>query len=185
MAVKLTNDLAQKIFLEFCEGELQEDGSRVSISLDALVRKYGVARATLYRRADKENWQQRQMEFISKAREKLTNIRVNDLVKEAEKLDRASLTIANAFLNRIVSKLARAQENERNGIEDTLTAGQLQSLTSAALNAQKIGKLALGEAQEISKVNADVSVPDSFRTVIGHLEEIRKARAESHNATIQ
>ena len=185
MSVKLTETLAAEIFIEYCQGELQEDGSRVSVSLEHLVKKHGVARATLFRRADKEDWKQKRIEFVSKARQKLADIRANDLVAEAEKLDKASILLANGFLNRIIQKLRRAQADEEGTGNDYLTAGQLQSLTSAALNAQKIGKLALGEAQEISKVNADVTVPDSFRTVIGHLDELRKQRAESHNPTIQ
>ncbi|MEK9767828.1 MAG: hypothetical protein VW683_02805 [Betaproteobacteria bacterium] len=185
MAVKkLTPDLSQKIFIEFCEGELLDDGTRQSISLDALQKKHNVARATLYRRAEKENWQQQKIDFISKTREKLKESRAQDFTREAGQLDNASLALARGFLGRVASVLRNDEISAREN-QPTLTPQQLASLSAVAMNAQKIGKLALGEASEITKVNADVTVPDSYRTVMDQLRELRESRAETFSKTLQ
>lgn len=184
MATKLTEELARNLLLEYCEGEVQQDGSRMSISLDHLVKKHGVARATLFRRADREKWNEQRNEFLAQARNDIKENRRRDLVVAANNLDKASLAISTALLNRVANKLQRAQAEDANG-NDTLTASQIQTLAAAALSAQKMGKLALGEASEITKVNADVSVPDSFRKVMSDLHELRASRAERFSPTIQ
>ena len=112
MPQKLTQDLSQKIMLEFCEGELQEDGSRVTISLDKLIKKYDVAKATLYRRASKEGWNDKRTEFLTRTRETIQNNRIKDMAEEAGKLDKASLRIAQGFLGRVATQLMRAQQVE-------------------------------------------------------------------------
>jgi len=53
------------------------------------------------------------------------------------------------------------------------------------MNAQKIGKLALGQAQEISKVSADISNPEAFREVMEQLDEIAEARSSRYKHTVQ
>ena len=185
MPQKLTQDLSQKIMLEFCEGELKEDGSRVTISLDKLIKKYDVAKATLYRRASKEGWNDKRTEFLTRTREAIQSNRIKDMAAEAGKLDRASLRIAQGFLGRVATQLMRAQQVEDAGGDALFTPEQLRSLSATAMNAQKIGKLALGEASEIQKVNADVTVPDSFRRVMSDLHELRAARAETFSKTVQ
>jgi len=184
MAKKLTEELSRTILLEYCEGELQDDGSRQTISLDKLVTKYGVARATLFRRADKENWSGQRTSFLAKARQNIQENRIKDIVAEAGKLDRASLAIASGLLGRVANKLRQAQAEDQNG-NDILSAEQIRALANTALTAQKIGKLALGEASEITKVNADVTVPDSFREVMSELHAVRESRAERFSPTIQ
>ena len=66
-----------------------------------------------------------------------------------------------------------------------LSATELRELSHVAANAQKIGKLALGEAQEISKVSADVTVPESYTNLIRHLEELANQKASLGKHTIQ
>jgi len=61
----------------------------------------------------------------------------------------------------------------------------LRELSQVAINAQKLGKLALGQAQEISKVSADVSNPETFREVMEQLDEVANARSSSHDHTVQ
>jgi hypothetical protein len=61
----------------------------------------------------------------------------------------------------------------------------LRELSQIAINAQKIGKLALGQAQEISKVSADISSPEAFREVMEQLDEIAEARSSRYKHTVQ
>ena len=184
MPNKLTDERAQQILLEFLEGEQQPDGSRTTISLEALWKKHDVARATLYRRAEKEDWQTQRVNFISQAREQIKRNRASELVQEAGKLDKASLRISQAFLGRVANKLMQDQAVEEAG-GDVLSPEHLRALSAAALNAQKIGKLALGEASEIRQVNADVNAPESFKRALEYLRGARERRAESFSPTIQ
>ena len=54
---------------------------------------------------------------------------------------------------------------------------ELKDLSVVAANAQKIGKLALGEATDISKVSADVTNPEAFRSVMAQLDELAEAKS--------
>jgi|TARA_Y100001938_G_C7998848_1_gene383576 hypothetical protein len=184
MSVKLDENLSQKIFLEYCEGVVQEDGKKVTVGLDHLANKYNVSRATLFRKSKKEDWSKKRIDFISKTREKITENRTKEIADEARKLDQASLRIASGFLSKVANKLVQDQAAEQSGMP-VLSPEQLRSLSAVAMNAQRIGKLALGEASEITKVNADVTVPDSFREVMSELHAVREARAEKFSNTIQ
>ena len=109
-----------------------------------------------------------------------------DLVENAKTLDKNALNIAQALLQRVGVKLAKAIEDERNNPEyGGISAVELRELSHVASNAQKIGKLALGEAQEISKVSADVSAPDSYNKLIRHLEGLANEKASLGKHTIQ
>ena len=53
---KLTQDLKEKIRIDFVQGIDEENGQRKSFTLDELIKKYNVAKSTLYRVANNENW---------------------------------------------------------------------------------------------------------------------------------
>ena len=61
----------------------------------------------------------------------------------------------------------------------------MTSISSTVSNAQKIGKLALGQAQEISKVSANVTTPESLREVIEELDELARAKSSGAQHTLQ
>ena len=75
----------------------------------------------------------------------------------------------NINRRRLDAEQARLQQ-ARETNEFPLSPTDLRELSHVAEKAQKIGKLALGEAQEIKKVSADVSEPESYRSLIKHLE---------------
>ena len=54
------------------------------------------------------------------------------------------------------NKIRANQESERSG-EEGMTSSQLQSLSTASLNAQKLAKLALGEPTENTTINAKIA----------------------------
>ena len=89
-----------------------------------------------------------------------------------------------------MGKVARAlnQDEERARVQQDyrgLPAIALERFSIVLANAQKIGKLALGEAQEISKVHADVTAPDSFNEIMEQLDELREQRAEKGGYVLQ
>ena len=83
-------------------------------------------------------------------------------------------------------KIQRSQQEQRNDPRNEgLSVSSLRDMSHTLANAQKIGKLALGEAQEISKVAADVSIPDSFEQLIQELEELADRKASFGQHTLQ
>jgi hypothetical protein len=185
MAKKLTEQLEKEIKQEFIEGYVNGSNIRVYPTIEALSKRHDVARATIYRRADKNKWQQAKNRFQTELEEKNEKIRLNNLVAENKRLDNNSLQIAQALLQRVGSKIQKAMEEEKSNGNNPITSQELRELSHVAANAQKIGKLALGEAQEISKVSADVSKPESFDAIMEQLDELAEARTQGSNHTIQ
>ena len=108
------------------------------------------------------------------------------MVKIDQSIEEYSQEIAHAMLARVGKKLHRAMQAEQNTSSvDIHSSSELRELSPVAANAQKIGKLALGEAQEISKVSADVNAPESFRTVMERLDEVAAEFSSHDSITLQ
>ena len=185
MTIKITDELAETMRNEFVFGYTNENGVRVYPTIDGLVKRHDVARASLYRYADKNNWQGEKNRAQTEIQEQLDADRINKLVTDGKKLDDNSLAIAQGMLNAVGRKLQQAITAEQADPEQTVEPVMLRELSHVAINAQKLGKLALGQAQEISKVSADVSNPETFREVMEQLDEVANARSSSHDHTIQ
>lgn len=185
-SVRLTEDLKMLIKAEFIEGYLDEEGVRRFPTIDFLVKRHKVARATIYRHHSKENWQSQKDVFHTKWKAEMEEVRLNELVAEGKKLDKNSLQIAQAMLGQVARKIQQSVIDENNDPENRgLSPQALNALSQTAATAQKIGKLALGEAQEISKVSADVSNPEAFRDVMEQLDQLANARSSSYRQTLQ
>lgn len=186
MAKKLTPELRQAIRDEFVHGYTNEEGQRLFPTVDALVKRHDVARATLYRWVEKEDWQKAKNRYQTELETKLDAERLQRMVDEGKRLDDRSLLIAQGMLQKVARRLQKGFDDER---ENPRTGGipseQLRELSQIAINAQKIGKLALGQAQEISKVSADVSNPEAFREVLEQLDEIAEARSSRYKHSLQ
>jgi len=169
----------------FVEG-FEKDGKRTYPSLAELVDHFKVSKATLYRRAKEENWQAQKNRFQSEYQAKRDADRLGALVREGQKLDSNSLQIAQAMLSKVGRRLHQAMQREADNPRVTdMTASELRELSHVTANAQKIGKLALGEAQEISKVSADVNAPESFQRLMEQLDEVAAGLSSEHSHTIQ
>jgi hypothetical protein len=143
------------------------------------VSQHNVARATLYRYASEGDWQKHKNRVQTQIQVALDDERASRLIDEGRKLDDTSLKIAQAMLGRVGRKLQRAYNVEQNDTRsDVLSPQELRELSVVAGNAQRLGKLALGQAQEISKVSADVSNPEAFRSVMEQLDELAAARSQ-------
>lgn len=188
MPAKFTDALKKSVKTEFIEGYIDDNGVRVYPSIEALAKRHDVSRATIYRHSNpqKEDWQKLKNNFQTKMDREIEDNRLRDLVENAKTLDKNSLNIAQALLQRVGRKIAKSIEDERENPQyGGISAAELRELSQVAANAQKIGKLALGEAQEISKVSADVSAPDSYNNLIRHLEGIANEKASLGKHTIQ
>ena len=183
---RLTETLKEEIRKEFVTGVSNESGVFEYPSIDALVIKYQVSRATLYRHASKEDWQTQRNQAQTELDEEIRQQRLKEFVDHSNRLDDNALRLAQSLL----SKVARKMRDDEILIDqdpdyDGMTPSSLDRLASVVAQAQKIGKLALGEAQEISKVSANVAIPESFREIAHELDEIAASKSASGNHTLQ
>ena len=187
MTAKFTEEIKQKIKIEFIEGYLDENNKRIFPSIEALAKRHDVSRATIYRHSNpqQENWQQQKNRFQTKLANETEKQRLSQMIEESRTLNKNSLNIAQALLSRVGTSIAEAMQQARETNEFPLSPTDLRELSHVAEKAQKIGKLALGEAQEITKVSADVSEPESYRSLIKHLEGLANEKARSGEHTIQ
>ena len=186
MTQKLTDNLKSTIKTEFIEGYIDDNNQRNFPSIDELSKSHNVAIATLYRHSKKENWQNQKNEFQSTIESKVKENRIKDFVKASERLDESCLQISQALLNTVGRKLERQIVKLRENPKDEgLPNSELREMSNTVLNAQKIGKLALGEAQEISKVSANVTNDEDFQFLVNEIQEINRERSKRANHTIQ
>ena len=186
MTVKLTEGLKVEIKQQFIEGYLDENSKRVFPFIEQLAETHNVARATLYRHSTKEDWQAQKNKFHTRIEVKTTEKKVNEFAKASSRLDESSLNIAQGLLNSVGMKLQKAMEEHRTNPNYVgLPNSELREMSNTAINAQKIGKLALGEAQEINKVTANVSTSDDFRGLLEQIQQVNRTRSERADHTIQ
>ena len=182
MVKKMTSEIEIKMRDEFIFGYLDEAGERRYPTLEALQRRHNVAIATLRRKAEKGKWQQEKNRRQTELMQRLDAERLNTLVESGKRLDDSALQIAQAMLTRVGRTLQQSFDEES---DVSLRTDELRELSVVTINAQKVGKLALGEAQEISKVSADVSNPEAFREVMEQLDELAAARSSRYRHTLQ
>lgn len=181
MAKKITDDLKGLMLTEFIHGYTDEEGVKQFPSVDGLVRRHDVARASLYRIYNSENWQRQKNQYQTELQEKINKERMSKNAQESVRLDDSCIQLSMAMLT-VVGK--RIQEILVYSGEEELNTHQLQQLSDTATKAQRLGKLALGEAQEISRVSANVSNPESFRAVMEQLDELAAARSQSDSESL-
>ena len=186
MSVKLTESLKNQLKQQFIEGFLDETNKREYPSVEKLAETNNISRATLYRQAKKEDWQAQKNRFHTKIETKSQDKKVNEFVRASGRLDESCINIAQGILNSVGIKLQKAMEEHRvNPNYVGLPNSELREMSNSALNAQKIGKLALGEAQEISKVSANVSTSDDFTELLEQIQQVNRSRSEKANHTYQ
>ena len=185
MSRKLTDELRMEIRDEFVHGTSNEEGVRAFPSIDQLYQRHDVARPTLYRAAKREDWQKQKNQYQSELQTKQDHERLEAMLKSGKRLDDNALAIAQAMLTKIGRRLQQAMALEQSDPDSELISPvELKDLSVVAANAQKIGKLALGEATDISKVSADVTNPEAFRSVMAQLDEIAEAKSSQSDEPV-
>lgn len=185
MVKKITDELEMVIRDEFIHGYIDTDGVRKYPTIDHLVKRHDVARTRLYVRAKDDDWQSQKNKYQTELKQKLDDERMARILDDSKRLDDTCIQLAMGMLSVVGRKLQRhMQEETSNPDYAGLPPHEMSHLSATTANAQKIGKLALGEAQEISKVSADVSNPEAFRTVMEQLDELAAARSQSDSKPI-
>tara|TARA_R110002153_G_scaffold115411_1_gene258580 strand:- start:1231 stop:1788 length:558 start_codon:yes stop_codon:yes gene_type:complete len=184
MTKKLTDELKMTMVNEFVHGYTDEHGVRKYPTIDGLVRRHDVSRATLYRHSQSENWQQKKNQYQTELQETVSQERMQRAVEEARKLDDSCIQLSMAMLTAVGRRVQKVLQSQAADLDAEINAPQFHQLTDVAVKAQRMGKLALGEAQEISKVSANVSNPESFRAVMDQLDELAAARSQEDGGPV-
>lgn len=206
MVNKIDETLKLKLKDEFVHGYLDDAGIRQYPSIIALSKRHDVANVSLHRWSKKEMWQDEKNRVQSELETAIARERMEGMVESNKKLDDSAITLALAMMTdagrRIQEDIANRREYEKilqidneslknkeifnfKKAKQILSPHDMTSLANVIGNAQKIGKLALGQAQEISKVSANVTAPDSLRSVIEELDELASRKSSTAKHIIQ
>lgn len=184
MTEKITDSLLETMRRSFVEGVENDQGIREYPTVEKLCASYNVSRASLYRKSSYSEWQQQRNEWQSEFTQRLNMKRAKEMAYKAAKLDEASLKIAQMGLSKVTRKLSDSIEGEKHG-QDSLTIKEFHDLMDTALRSQKMGKLALGQADEITKVVSDDGIPNSLTRLINQLDELAEEKSQGAVHLIQ
>ncbi len=176
---KLTDSLKLKIRNDFVHGTGEKDKKKFP-TLDELIKKYKVAQSTVYRTAQKENWKVQKDQFQQDYLQKLDKARTKEMADESIKFDNNSINLAKALYQTVGQVIQRNNNDIRNGRKG-LPPNQINALANAAVVAQRLAKLALGEATH--NIDAKVTENDSFRRAMELLDSVESSRSESDRTT--
>ncbi len=179
---KLTETIKLQIRNDFVQGVSNEEGLKNFPTLDELYKHYKVAKSTLYRVSNKENWRIEREQFQATYKEKLDKKRTETLVKEGKSLDTRSINVAKSLMCTIEKTISKNLENIEEG-KTGLIPTQINALANTALTAQKIGKLALGETTENVEINGNIQ-NTAFREAMELLDTVAEQRRESNDSPI-
>jgi len=171
---KLTDTLKLKIRNEFVQG-IDESNERKFYTLDELIKKHKVAQSTIYRVARNEQWKIQRDQFQQEYTEKLDRDRIKLRAKESIKFDDNSINLAKAFY----TTLGQVIQNNNNDMQQGkkgLPPSQLNALANMAITAQRLAKLALGEATLNIDANINENTSDAFNRVMELLDEVEESR---------
>lgn len=164
---KLTAELKEELRNKFVQGIEDNTGGRKLFSLDQLAADYNVSLSTLYKHAQKDSWKEQQKNFQQEFLVELDAKRRKELAQESVTFDRTSLNIAKSLMGLVGKGIA---QNAKQDVE--IKPQNIVALSHAASNAQRVAKLALGEATENMNLDADVKQSQAFREALSILDEV-------------
>lgn len=214
MVNKIDETLRRKLKDEFVHGYVDENGVRQYPTILALSKRHDVANISLHRWSKKENWQEEKNRVQTEYELAVERERMETMVKHGKNLDDRSINLAMGMLSDAARRMTEDQDSrrqlqnlyelprdtgeqaqqrekflddffEQNKQKKILSPHDMRSIAGIVSEAQKIGKLALGQAQEISKVSAHVSAPESLREIIADLDELAAAKSSTAKHTLQ
>ncbi len=206
MTNKIDEALKIKIKDQFVHGFVDENGIRQYPTVQALSKKHDVAYASLHRRSKSEDWQTEKNRVQTEYTEAIKKERLEKMVEYGSRLDDDAIKLALAMIGDAGRRINQDVQS-RNNLNDIaemsagpdrdkelekfrltskiLTPHDMSGISHTVSTAQKIGKLALGQAQEISKVSANVTAPDSLRQIIDQLDELASLKSSGAQHTLQ
>jgi len=181
--IRLTDTLKLTIRNEFVQGIDNENGIKELPTLEELHQKHKVAKSTLYRVAQNENWKLEKEQYQRQYQEKLDTDRIKNLSEESKVFDVNSINIAKSLLVTVGQAISKNAADIREG-KQGLIASQLNALANTAVTAQRLAKLALGEATHNMNLNANIKDTEAFRGAMELLDSVAEQRRESDSSSV-
>ena len=175
--MKLTDTLKAKLRNEFVQGIQDENGLVRYPTLEELHKVNKVAKSTLYRVANKENWKFEREKYQQELAAKLDEQNIELKANESSKFDTTSLNIAKSLMATVGQAINRNAIDINEG-KDGLIPSQLNALANTATTAQRLAKLALGEVTHNVNINANIQ-QEAFREAMELLDELEAAKRDS------
>lgn len=179
---KLTDHLKSEIRILYVQGFDDDTGNRKTYTLDELALKFNVAKSTLYRHANKNGWKIQREEFQNDYLVKLDQQRQKDLTEESKKFDTNSINLAKALLTTVGQNLARNNQELNEGKKGFIPS-QIHALANAALSAQRLAKLAMGEVTHNVEINGNLQ-DNAFREAMELLDTVAVQRREADDKPV-
>ena len=164
---KLTPTLLEEMRNKYVQGIEDNTGGRKIFTIDQLASDYNVSKPTLYKHAKKEEWKDKQKKFQDQYLLELDIRRQKELVEESISFDKTSLRIAKSIMG-LVGKCI----GQNIAPDKQVKPQDLVAFSNAASGAQRVAKLALGEATENMNINEDAKDSETFREAIRLLDEV-------------
>ena len=174
---KFSETQIEEIRQEFVQGKENDMGERIYPSIDDLSKKYNIPSVTLYRKSQDGNWRDQKQIFKDNLQLEIDTAKAKKMASESQEFDSASLKIAKALQNEIVSFLTKSNERRKQGNDKPyFSPSALNSLGMALQTCQRVGRLALGESTDNTNVtNKQSTIEETFALI----DEICKGRGKS------
>lgn len=171
----------EQIKKQYIEGIVKE-GVHYNPSMSELAQKYNTTVQTISRWSKLENWILLKHEYKKTIEKKAMTKKTSKIAETIARFDEKCLSIAEGMINEVGRKLQASQTLQKiNQNSQGLPHSEIKDLSVTALNAQKLGRLALGEASEINKTSVDIEADDAFRRNMQRLLDLRESRADNYS----
>ncbi len=178
---KLTDTKKLKIRNDFVHG-LDAEDKKIFPTLDELCKKYKVAKSTVYRVARTEGWKLQKEQLQSEYIKQLDRKRSKDMANKSLKTDDRTLQLADAIFVTIAQTLQQNNQELQKGKKGLAPQG-INAIAQAVSIAQRVSKLALGEATQKIDATINENTNEAFRRAMELLDEVEDSRVRSIQPT--
>ena len=179
--LKLTDSIKLKIRNDFVQGIDGED-KKMFPTLDELTTKYKVAKSTVYRAARSEGWKVQKEQLQTEYLKALDKKRSKDMANKSMKTDDRTLQLADAVFVSIAQTLQQNNKDIQKGKKGLPPHG-ITAIAQAIAIAQRVSKLALGEATQKIDATINENTNEAFRRAMELLDEVEDSRVRSIQST--
>ena len=156
----------------YVQGITDVNGNRNYASIESLAKDYNVAKVTLFRKAKAHNWKEQRALFEQRLATEKDSQRLHDV-----EFDSRNLNIAKHMQGQVTHLIRlAAQEIREHETRRPFTPVGLERLANAVVAIQKIGRLALGETTENTKISGTITNESTLRSVHEFLDELTEAK---------
>lgn len=170
---------------EYIEGVPSEErGELVYPSLRDLSEKYGVSQSTMRKRSAVEDWPTQRNMYQTKIEQMRREKKAKNLATKSAEFDEEIYKIADIGMKHIQGHFLAAQERfrESRGLEP-MTMSSLEQLSRSLERFQRIGRLALGEATEITGGGEHGDQYYIIQEIVNNSEHARRIRENFRQRT--